>query len=96
MDRTGEAEATDLHSKPTSCLMAAISTHKACVAKLRERSVSASETELNARSQIIFYEPRSPREAWERLSYLFAIVATAHDWLEDDEMEELLTMIRNY
>lgn len=90
-----KANGTSFHSKPTSRLSAVISTHKACFAKLRERTVSASEDERIARSQIIAYEPRNCREALERLSYLFAVVTTAHDWLDDDEMEELLAMVRN-
>lgn len=79
-----------------ACLSMLISDHKAYFAKLRERTESASERERNARSQIIAYEPHDRREALERLSYLFAVVATANDWFDDNEMEELLTMIRNY
>ena len=90
------AGGTGLHSKPTSRLTAVIFTHKACVAKLRERTVGASESEHTARWRLIAYEPRDRREALERLSYLFACVATAHDWIKDDEIEELMTMIRNY
>lgn len=89
------ADGTSFHSEPTSRLSAVISTHKACFTKLRERTVSASEDERIARSQIIAYEPRNCREALERLSYLFAAVATAHIQLEDGETEEFLTEVRN-
>lgn len=82
-------------SRPSPRLPALISVHKACFAR-RERTVNALQNEVNARSQIIGYEPRNRGEALERLSYLFAVIATANDWLEDDELEELLTMIRNY
>lgn len=77
-------------------LAALISAHKACFARLRERAPRAFENEVEARSQIIAYEPRDDREALERLSYLFAIIATANDWLDDDEIEDLLTMVRSY
>lgn len=52
--------------------------------------------EMKTRWQIIAYEPRNKQEALQRLSYLFAIIATAGDWLEDDEVEEFLNIVRNY
>ncbi len=73
-----------------------ISVHKVYFAKLRERTESALADEMKARLQVVAYEPRNHRESLERLSYLFAIIATASDWLGDDEVEELLTMVRNY
>jgi len=90
------ADGTGLHSARTSRLIAATSTHKACVAKLRERTASASEAEKRARWQIIAHRPRNQQEALERLSYLFAMIATANDWLEDDEVKELATIVRIY
>lgn len=83
-------------SRPSSPLANLISVHKTCINKLQNGTFSTFENERQARSQIIAYEPRNPREAQERLSYLFAIVATAHDWLDDGKIEDLLTMIRNY
>lgn len=90
------ATGTDRHGTPTLRLTAAISAHKACFPYLRERTVSASEMEMKTRWQIIAYEPRNKQEALQRLSYLFAIIATAGDWLEDDEVEEFLNIVRNY
>lgn len=90
------ADGTGLHSARISRLIAATSTHRACVAKLRERTASASEAEKKARWQIIAYKPRNQQEALERLSYLFAMIATANNWLEDDEVKELATIVRIY
>ncbi|HEV2501791.1 MAG TPA: transposase [Mesorhizobium sp.] len=83
-------------SRPGPRLAALISVHKTCLAKLRDGTVSAYENEWKSRSHIVAYEPRNDGEALKRLSYLFAMVATANDWLEDDEVEEFLTMVRNY
>lgn len=85
-----------LHSARASRLIVATSTHKACVDKLRERTASASEAEKKARRQIIAYKPRNQQEALERLSYLFAMIATANNWMEDDEVTELATIVRIY
>lgn len=90
------ADGTGFHSKPASHLIAMISTHKACFAKPRERTISSSQTEKNALLKIIAYEPRERREALERLSYLFAIVATSNDRLEDEEIKELLALVNTF
>ncbi len=66
-----------------------ISVHKVYFAKLRERTESALADEMKARLQVVAYEPHDRGEALERITYLFAAIATADDWLEDDEMEEL-------
>lgn len=83
-------------SRPAPSLAPLILAHKSCFVRLRNRTLAAFENERRARSQIIAYEPHDPREALERLSYLFAVIATAGNWLQHDEMEELLTMVRNY
>lgn len=98
LERLNTVLAWEMFRKPLASprLAALISAHKVCFARLRERTPSAFENERKARLRIIAYEPRNRRETFERLSYLFAFVSTAHDWLDDDEMEELLTMIRDY
>lgn len=72
-----------------------ISAHKSCLARLEEQTESAVTDEIEARSQIMLYEPRDRREALERLGYLFALAATANNWLEDHAIGELLATIRN-
>lgn len=72
-----------------------ISAHKACLVRLGQQTESAVADEIEARSQIMLYEPRDRREALERLGYLFALAATANDWLEDDTIGEFLATIRN-
>lgn len=98
LERLNTVVAWEMFRKPLGSprLAALISAHKVCFARLRERTPSAFENEVEARSQIIAYEPRDDREALERLSYLFAIIATANDWLDEDEIKDLLTTVRSY
>lgn len=84
-----------LQIRPYPRLATLLSAHKACLARLRERTDSTFENEMAARWQIIIYKPRDRGEALERLGYLFAVVATANDWLDEDEMKEFLTMVRS-
>lgn len=88
------ADGSGFRSKPASHLIALISTHKACIAKPDESTIGGSQKEKNALLKIITYEPCDRREALGRLSYLFAVVATSNDWLEDDEIKELLALLK--
>lgn len=90
------ADGIGFRSKPACHLIALISTHKAYFAKRRERTIGGSQNERNALLKIVAYEPRDRREALERLSYLFAIVATSNDRLEDEEIKELLALVNTF
>ena len=88
------ADEIGCRSKSASHLIGLISTYKACIAKPNESTIGGLQKEKNARLKIITYEPCDRREALERLSYLFAVVATSNDRLDDDDIKELLALLK--
>lgn len=69
--------------------------HKACLKQRGGQMGSALDYESKLRSMIMAYHPRDGNEALLRLTYLFALVATADAWLPDeDKIADLLDQLR--
>lgn len=82
-----------LTHRSSARLTALIATHKACLAARRMRSGCSRNHEIAVRSAIMAYDPRDSGEALLKLTYLFALVATADAWLPEDNIRDLLDLL---
>lgn len=58
--------------------------------------INAAMEETRARRKIVFFRPRSRREAMSKLAYLSAVLVATHTHLDDEELAELAASIARF